>query len=74
MSSKIVIENINMPERTSRVDKTKYLAMREALLTVFPVDERGVTQKEMLSLIQPHLPQDFFQKEPVWLVGENRAV
>jgi len=70
MSSKIVIENINMPERTSRVDKTKYLAMREALLTVFPVDERGVTQKEMLSLIQPHLPQDFFPEVASSLAGE----
>ena len=60
MSSKIVIENINMPERTSRVDKTKYLAMKKVLMSLLPVDESSITQIETLSLIQPYLPQDIF--------------
>ena len=60
MSYKILVENINVPGPTSRVDKTKYLAMKKVLMSLLPVDESGITQIEMLSLIQPYLPQDIF--------------
>ena len=52
MSYKILVENINVPGRTSRVDKTKYLAMKKVLMSLLPVDESGITQIETLSLIQ----------------------
>jgi hypothetical protein len=35
-NEKIVVENINIPGYTSRVDAVKYEAMRKALLQVLP--------------------------------------
>jgi len=60
MIDKVVVENINVPGRTSRVNKIKYSAMKEAFLAVLSIDISGITQKEMLVLIQPHLPQELF--------------
>ncbi|MGE4594371.1 MAG: hypothetical protein AAEF23_02500 [Gammaproteobacteria bacterium] len=60
MIDKVVVENINVPGCTSQVSKIKYSAMKEALLAVLPIDISGITQKEMLVLIQPHLLQDLF--------------
>ena len=60
MQDKILVENINVPGYTHNVNKIKYLAMREVLLKVVPKNNKGITQKEMLGLIQPHLPQDIF--------------
>lgn len=53
----IVVENINVPGRTSNVNVKKYEAMREVLLKVLPTNEPGITQAEMGNSIRPHLPQ-----------------
>ena len=57
MDDKIVVENINVPGSTNNVNKVKYLAMRKVLLRVVPKNNIGITQKQMLDMIQPHLPQ-----------------
>ncbi|NND99139.1 MAG: hypothetical protein HKN47_17620 [Pirellulaceae bacterium] len=57
---KIIVENVNHPGQTSRVDAVKYKAMRKVLLKVLPKKTPGLTQREMLDAIQPHLPQDLW--------------
>lgn len=44
---KIIVENINTPGRTTRVNAVKYHAMRKALLKILPRKEPGLTQSEM---------------------------
>ncbi len=57
---KIEVENVNVPGSTSRVDKRKYLAMREVLLKVSPSMEPGLTQSEMVDAVKPELPEDLW--------------
>lgn len=57
---KIEIENINTPGRTERVDRTKYEAMREALVAVLPAEAPGLTVAEAKAELVPHLPADLF--------------
>lgn len=57
---KVTVENVNHPGHTSRVDATKYQAMRKVLLKVLPKQTPGLTQTEMKNAIQPHLPQDLW--------------
>ncbi len=56
---KIEIENINTPGRTQRVDRSKYLAMREALLSVLPHQGSGLSVAEakaaLLACLSPEL-------------------
>jgi len=40
---KIEIENVNHPGKSERVDRTKYEAMRDALLAVLPAQAPGLT-------------------------------
>jgi hypothetical protein len=66
----IAIENINIPGRSSNVNATKYLAMREVLLKVLPTTGPGFTQAEMGDSIRPHLPQGLWphgEKSTWWL-------
>ena len=62
MTDKIVVKNINESGRTSSVNKVKYWAVREVFLNAAPKNETGITQKEMLVMVQPHLSQNFFPK------------
>lgn len=57
---KIEIENFTSPGRTYRVDRTKYEAMREALLAVLPDEEPGLTVAEAKAKLLPLLPQELF--------------
>lgn len=57
---KVVVENINVPGYTSRVDRKKYEAMRKALLKVLPRKAPGLTQKEMFEAVKAHLPETLF--------------
>lgn len=57
---KIEIENINFPGRTEKVDRAKYIAMREALLAVLPAECPGMTVAEAKSALLPHLPDALF--------------
>ena len=70
MIGKIHVENINVLGYTHNVNKVKYLAMKEVLLKVVPKHKTGITQKEMLVMIQSHLPQDLFsngEKSAWWM-------
>lgn len=57
---KIEVENINTPGQTTRVNRAKYEAMRQAYLDVLPVGAPGLTAAEALNLLKPYLPQDLF--------------
>ncbi|PJK04266.1 hypothetical protein CO612_06555 [Lysobacteraceae bacterium NML71-0210] len=57
---KIDIENINMPGKTARVDRAKYLAMREALLAVLPPEPPGITVAQAKEALLPKLPQALY--------------
>lgn len=57
---KITVENVNVPGSVTRVDNAKYQAMKKVFLEVLPRNSPGATQKELVGLIKPHLPQDLF--------------
>ncbi|WP_417583981.1 DUF6958 family protein [Pelagibacterium sp.] len=60
MSEKIEVENFTSPGRTTRVDKAKYMAVRDAVLEHIPTTEPGATPSEIIASIKPDLPQDLF--------------
>lgn len=60
MSEKITVENINTPGKTTNVDKTKYEAMKRAMLATLPRVAPGMTAKEAKEAAKPHLPEDLF--------------
>ena len=67
---KIEIESITSPSRTERVNRAKYMAMREALLPVLPTDAPGVTVAEAKTALLKHLSQEHFpggEKAGWWL-------
>ena len=53
MPEKIEIENVNIPGRTERVDHTKYMAMRKALLAALPDTAPGMTVAEAQAALLP---------------------
>jgi hypothetical protein len=57
---KITVENVNVPGRTSRVNATKYHAMKDAMLRVLPTEEPGLTQSEVREAVVPYLPEDLY--------------
>jgi hypothetical protein len=57
---RILVENINVPGRTTRVNAAKYHAMRRAMLQVLPFEEPGLTQAEMREAVIPYLPEDLY--------------
>ncbi|HMY15706.1 MAG TPA: hypothetical protein PKA58_05220 [Polyangium sp.] len=59
-NDKVVVENVNVPGQTTRLDAGKYNAVKLALLRILPSQAPGLTQKQMMSGILPHLPQDLF--------------
>ncbi|WP_242109793.1 DUF6958 family protein [Luteimonas aquatica] len=58
--AKIEIENVNAPGRTERVDRAKYLAMRQALLAVLPAEAPGLKVDAAKQALLPLLPEDLF--------------
>lgn len=60
MAEKIEVENFTSPGRVQRVDKTKYTAVREAVMRHIPDAEPGATPAELIAAIKPDLPQDLF--------------
>jgi hypothetical protein len=69
-AEKIEIENVNTPGRVERVEKRKYIAMRDALLTVLPAMSPGLTVAEAKAALLPLLPQNLFpngEKAGWWL-------
>ena len=57
---KVIVENINTPGRSERVNRAKYEAMRAALLPVLPSEGPGMSFAEAKEALKPHLPQDLF--------------
>lgn len=69
-ADKIEIENVMSPGRTQRVNRAKYEAMREALLSVLPPQAPGLTVAEAKEKLLRHLPQTLFpggEKAGWWL-------
>ena len=67
---KIVVENVNTPGKTSRVNAEKYTATKTALLRILPKRSPGITQKEMMENIKAELPQSLFpngEKSGWWM-------
>lgn len=56
----ITVQNVNVPGYTSRVNATKYYAMRAALLKALPSRAPGLTQAEMIEAVKAYLPADLF--------------
>jgi len=59
-ADRIEIENVVSPHHRQKVDRTKYTAMREALLAVLPNDPPGLTVAEAKDALLPHLPEDLW--------------
>jgi hypothetical protein len=59
-NDKIMVENVNTPGKTSRVNAAKYTAMKEAMLRVLPQEPPGLTQAEVREAVLPHLPEGLF--------------
>lgn len=56
----VIVENVNHPGRTSRVDGAKYKAARAAMLKVLPRGGPGLTQSEMMAAMRKALPTSQF--------------
>ncbi len=61
--TKIEIENFTTPGRVVNVDRTKFVAMRDALLSVLPSKAPGITSAEAKEMLLPLLPQNRFPDE-----------
>ena len=59
-AEKIEIENVNIPGRRERVDRAKYMAMREALLKGLTAEAPGITVAEAKAALLPHLSEALF--------------
>lgn len=57
---KITVENVNVPGRTVRVNKSMYDAMKEAMWKVLPSESPGLTQNEIREGVLPYLPDDLY--------------
>ena len=44
----VIVENVNHPRQTARVDAAKYKATRHAMLKVLPRKAPGLSQREMM--------------------------
>jgi hypothetical protein len=57
---KIVVENVNVPGHTTRVNRAMYEAMKEAMWKILPAESPGLTQNEVREGVVAHLPQDLY--------------
>ncbi len=67
---KIEIESITSPHHVQRVDKAKFMAMRDALLPVLPSEAPGMSVAEAKAALLPNLSQELFpggEKAGWWL-------
>lgn len=67
---RIEVENVNAPGRTTRVNRAKYIAMRDALMSVLPASAPGMTVADAKSGLLPRLDADLFpggEKAGWWL-------
>lgn len=59
-NEKVIVENVNHPGKTTRVDAAKYQVMKKAYLKVLPNGAPGLTQSEATQAVKAHLPEDLF--------------
>ena len=67
---KIEIESITSPHHVQRVNKAKFIAMRDALLPVLPSEAPGMSVAEAKAALLPNLSQELFpggEKAGWWL-------
>jgi hypothetical protein len=67
---RIEIENFTSPGHVTRVDRKKYMAMRDALMKVLPTRSPGITVAEAKTALLALLPQELFpngEKAGWWL-------
>ena len=57
---KIVVENVNTPGPTERVNAGKYRATRNAMMAVLPDAAPGLAAAEIKEQLKPLLPDDLF--------------
>ena len=57
---KVVVENVNVPGRTTRVNRVMYEAMKEAMFKALPAQSPGFTQAEMFEAVVQYLPDELF--------------
>ncbi|MEM6726981.1 MAG: hypothetical protein AAF618_00650 [Pseudomonadota bacterium] len=60
LDDKVVVENVNVPGHTSRVDRAKYEAMRAAYLGALTDTAPGMTAAEAKAALLPHLHPGLF--------------
>ena len=58
--SKITIESATSPGHVQRVDRAKYMAVRDALIAVLPAEAPGITVAEAKAALLPRLPDELF--------------
>lgn len=67
---KIEIESITSPHHVQRVNKAKFMAMRDALLPVLPTESPGISVAEAKAALLPNLSEELFpggEKAGWWL-------
>ncbi len=57
---KVIVENVNHPGKTERVDAAKYKAMKTAMLAVLPKGSPGMKVSDLQEGVKPKLPDDLF--------------
>jgi hypothetical protein len=60
IDDKITVQSITSPGRTERLNRAKYMAMREALIAILPDRAPGITVAEAKEALLPHLPDNLF--------------
>ena len=69
---RIEIENFTSPGHIKRVDRAKYMAMRNALIAVLPAVSPGISVAEAKAALLSALPEDLYPggvKAGWWLKG-----
>ena len=56
----VVVENVNVPGYSFKVDAAKYQVMKAVLLRILPKKPPGMTQAEMRNTVVAHLPHSEF--------------
>ena len=59
-NTKIAVENVNTPGKTTNVDAEKYEAMKQAFLKLLPHSSPGLNQKEIHAQVKAYLPENLF--------------
>jgi hypothetical protein len=69
---KYLMENAVSPDHKVRVDKARFMAMRDAVLSVLPSEAPGITPAELRQAIVPILSPEHFpggEKAGWWMKG-----